>query len=134
MVWQLLKDRCYHLKNVNAIAHFTDWIVAHVHVGALGWNGFLTFGMLYWLIPRMFRTESLFKKTCKHSISGLVHLELYFMHSNVLGRFYSIINVERIYMIWSSYNIQTFWKQFYRLFRCIWFELLVELYIWLELL
>jgi cytochrome c oxidase cbb3-type subunit I/II len=35
------------LKNINAIAHFTDWIVAHVHVGALGWNGFLTFAMLY---------------------------------------------------------------------------------------
>lgn len=41
------------LKNVNAIAHFTDWIIAHVHVGALAWNGFLTFGMIYWLIPRM---------------------------------------------------------------------------------
>jgi cytochrome c oxidase cbb3-type subunit I/II len=34
----LLKDQC-HLKNVNAIAHFTDWIIAHVHVGALAWNG-----------------------------------------------------------------------------------------------
>lgn len=45
------------LKNVNAIAHFTDWIIAHVHVGALGWNGFLTFGILYWLIPKMFRTD-----------------------------------------------------------------------------
>jgi cytochrome c oxidase cbb3-type subunit I/II len=45
------------LKNVNAIAHFTDWIVAHVHVGALGWNGFLTFGMLYWLIPQMWKTQ-----------------------------------------------------------------------------
>ncbi len=44
------------LKNVNAIAHFTDWIVAHVHVGGLGWNGFLIFGMLYWLIPRMWGT------------------------------------------------------------------------------
>lgn len=44
------------LKNVNAISHFTDWTIAHVHVGALGWNGFLTFAMLYWLIPRMFRT------------------------------------------------------------------------------
>lgn len=41
------------LKNVNAIAHFTDWIVAHVHVGAMGWNGFLAFGMIYWLLPRM---------------------------------------------------------------------------------
>lgn len=45
------------LKNVNAIGHFTDWIVAHVHVGALGWNGFLTFGILYWLIPKIFRTN-----------------------------------------------------------------------------
>jgi cytochrome c oxidase cbb3-type subunit I/II len=44
------------LKNVNAIAHFSDWIIAHVHVGALAWNGFFTFGMLYWLIPRMFKT------------------------------------------------------------------------------
>lgn len=42
------------LKNVNAIAHFTDWIIAHVHVGALGWNGMLTFGMLYWLFPRFY--------------------------------------------------------------------------------
>ncbi len=44
------------LKNVNAIAHYTDWIVSHAHVGALGWNGFLTFGILYWLIPRMWNT------------------------------------------------------------------------------
>jgi cytochrome c oxidase cbb3-type subunit I/II len=45
------------LKNVNAIAHFTDWIVAHVHVGGLGWNGFLIFAMLYWLVPRMWETK-----------------------------------------------------------------------------
>jgi cytochrome c oxidase cbb3-type subunit I/II len=45
------------LKNVNAIAHFTDWIIAHVHVGALGWNGFLTFGMLYYLWPKLFNTK-----------------------------------------------------------------------------
>src|SRR6187397_1987118 len=45
------------LKNVNGIAHFTDWIVAHVHVGALAWNGFMTFGMIYWLIPRMTKTS-----------------------------------------------------------------------------
>jgi cytochrome c oxidase cbb3-type subunit I/II len=45
------------LKNVNAIAHFTDWIVAHVHVGGLGWNGFMIFGMLYWMIPRMWNTK-----------------------------------------------------------------------------
>jgi len=45
------------LKSVNAISHFTDWTIAHVHVGALGWNGFLTFGVLYYLIPRIFRTN-----------------------------------------------------------------------------
>ncbi|MFC0263578.1 cytochrome-c oxidase, cbb3-type subunit I [Fontibacter flavus] len=44
------------LKNVNAIAHYTDWIVAHVHIGGLGWNGFFTFAMLYWLWPRMWKT------------------------------------------------------------------------------
>lgn len=45
------------LKNINAIAHFTDWIVAHVHVGALGWNGFLTFAMLYYIIPRLWNVK-----------------------------------------------------------------------------
>lgn len=50
------------LKSVNAIAHFTDWIVAHVHVGALGWNGFLTFAILYYLVPKMWRTQLFSKK------------------------------------------------------------------------
>jgi cytochrome c oxidase cbb3-type subunit I/II len=50
------------LKQVNAIAHFTDWIVAHVHLGALGWNGFLTFAILYWLVPRLYQTEIFSKK------------------------------------------------------------------------
>lgn len=45
------------LKNVNAISHYSDWTVAHVHIGALGWNGFMTFGMLYWLIPRLYNTK-----------------------------------------------------------------------------
>lgn len=50
------------LKNVNAIAHYTDWIPAHVHIGTLGWNGFLMFGMFYWLMPRIFQTELYSKK------------------------------------------------------------------------
>lgn len=50
------------LKNLNALAHYTDWIVSHVHVGALGWNGFLTFGILYWLIPKLYRTDLYSKK------------------------------------------------------------------------
>jgi len=44
-------------KNVNAIAHYTDWIVGHVHVGALAWNGFIIAGMLYWLAEKLFKTE-----------------------------------------------------------------------------
>jgi cytochrome c oxidase cbb3-type subunit I/II len=45
------------LKTFNAMAHFTDWVVAHVHVGGLGWNGFVTFAILYWMIPRMWGTK-----------------------------------------------------------------------------
>jgi cytochrome c oxidase cbb3-type subunit I/II len=45
------------IKSINALAHYTDWIIAHVHTGALGWNGFMTFGMIYWLLPRLFQTK-----------------------------------------------------------------------------
>jgi len=44
-------------KTVNAISHFTDWTIGHVHIGALGWNGMLTFGMIYWLVPRIYNTK-----------------------------------------------------------------------------
>ena len=44
-------------KALNKIGHFTDWVIAHVHVGALGWNGFMIFGMVYWLIPKLFNTK-----------------------------------------------------------------------------
>ena len=50
------------VKSVNALAHYTDWIIAHVHTGALGWNGLLTFGMVYWLAPRLFQTPLYSKK------------------------------------------------------------------------
>jgi cytochrome c oxidase cbb3-type subunit I/II len=50
------------LKSVNVISHFTDWTIAHVHIGGLGWNGMLTFGMLYWLIPKIYGTELHSKK------------------------------------------------------------------------
>ena len=50
------------LKNVNMLSHFTDWTIAHVHIGGLGWNGMFTFGMLYWLFPRIFRTKLYSKK------------------------------------------------------------------------
>lgn len=44
-------------KTLNKIGHFTDWVIGHVHIGALGWNGFITFGMIYWLVPIMWRTK-----------------------------------------------------------------------------
>ena len=50
------------VKSVNALAHYTDWIVAHVHTGALSWNGFLTFGMIYWLAPRLFQAPLFSRK------------------------------------------------------------------------
>lgn len=45
------------IKAVNAFSHYTDWTIAHVHIGTLGWNGFLTFGIFYWLFPRIFNTK-----------------------------------------------------------------------------
>jgi cytochrome c oxidase cbb3-type subunit I/II len=45
------------IKAVNALSHYTDWTIGHVHGGALGWNGFITFGMIYWLIPRLWKIE-----------------------------------------------------------------------------
>jgi len=45
------------LKSVNAISHFTDWTVGHVHIGGLGWNGFMTFGILYYLVPKLWNTK-----------------------------------------------------------------------------
>jgi cytochrome c oxidase cbb3-type subunit I/II len=44
-------------KNINKIGHFTDWVIGHVHVGALGWNGFMAFGVIYYLIPILWRTQ-----------------------------------------------------------------------------
>jgi cytochrome c oxidase cbb3-type subunit I/II len=49
-------------KWLNGIAHYTDWIPAHVHVGTLGWNGFMTFGMIYWLIPRIWKNGAYSEK------------------------------------------------------------------------
>jgi cytochrome c oxidase cbb3-type subunit I/II len=84
------------LKSVNAIAHFTDWIVAHVHVGALGWNGFLTFGILYWIIPKMFRTELYSKR--------LANMHFWLGTLGIL--FYAIP------MYWAGFAQSLMWKDF----------------------
>ncbi|MEM9646935.1 MAG: cytochrome-c oxidase, cbb3-type subunit I [Bacteroidota bacterium] len=74
------------LKNVNAIAHFSDWIIAHVHVGALAWNGFLTFGMIYWLVPKMFKTTLYSKGLANfHFWIGTLGIILYALPMYVAG-------------------------------------------------
>lgn len=45
------------IKAVNALGHYTDWIIGHVHAGTLGWNGFMAAGMFYWLAPRLWNTK-----------------------------------------------------------------------------
>jgi cytochrome c oxidase cbb3-type subunit I/II len=74
------------LKNVNAIAHFTDWIIAHVHVGALAWNGFMIFGMIYWLIPRLTKTTLYSDKLANfHFWIGTLGIVLYALPMYVAG-------------------------------------------------
>ena len=84
------------LKNVNAIAHYTDWIPAHVHIGTLGWNGFLMFGMFYWLMPRIFQTK---------------------LYSNRLANFHFWIGTLGILfwalpMYWAGFTQSLMWKEF----------------------
>ncbi|CAN5424280.1 cytochrome-c oxidase, cbb3-type subunit I [soil metagenome] len=50
------------VKSVNALSHYTDWNIAHVHAGALGWVGFMVFGMVYWLVPRLYQAPLYSKK------------------------------------------------------------------------
>lgn len=45
------------IKSVSSLGHYTDWIIAHVHGGTLGWNGFMTFGMLYYLVPKLWNSK-----------------------------------------------------------------------------
>jgi cytochrome c oxidase cbb3-type subunit I/II len=84
------------LKTVNAISHYTDWTIAHVHIGALGWNGFLIFGMLYYLIPRMWATTLYSVKLAnQHFLIGTVGILLY-----------------AIPMYWAGFSQSIMWKQF----------------------
>jgi len=84
------------LKNVNAISHYTDWTIAHVHIGALGWNGFMTFGMLYWLLPRLYNTEVYSKKLMNyHFWLGTLGIILY-----------------AIPLYWAGFTQALMWKEF----------------------
>jgi len=84
------------LKSVNAISHYTDWTIAHVHVGALGWNGFLAFGMLYWLLPRIFNTKLYSQKWAN------THFWI-----GTLGIIFYVIP-----LYWAAFTQSLMWKQF----------------------
>ncbi len=84
------------LKSVNAISHFTDWTIAHVHIGALGWNGMLSFGILYWMVPKMWGTE-LYSKKLANS---------HFWISTLGIVFYAVP------MYWAGIAQSLMWKQF----------------------
>jgi cytochrome c oxidase cbb3-type subunit I/II len=84
------------LKNVNAISHFTDWTIAHVHIGAMGWNGFIAFGMLYWMIPRIYGTQLYSKKLATtHFWIGTMGIVLYALP-----------------LYWAGFTQAMMWKQF----------------------
>lgn len=89
------------LKNVNAIAHFTDWIVAHVHVGGLGWNGFLIFAVLYWVVPKMWNTKLFSVKLANlHFWLGTLGIIFYALPMYVSGVMQSLM--------WKQFNPEGF--------------------------
>ena len=74
------------IKSVNALSHYTDWTVAHVHTGALGWNGFMTFSLLYWMIPRLYNTRLWSTKLANyHFWVGLLGMMFYIVPIYVSG-------------------------------------------------
>lgn len=74
------------IKSVNALSHYTDWTIAHVHAGALGWNGFMAFGMMYFLLPRLMQTELFSKKLAEmHFWLATIGILLYIIPIYVAG-------------------------------------------------
>ncbi|MGH1468298.1 MAG: cytochrome-c oxidase, cbb3-type subunit I [Bdellovibrionales bacterium] len=68
------------IKTVSSLGHYTDWIVGHVHGGTLGWNGFLTFGMIYYIVPKLFNTKLYsVKLATAHFWVGFVGLLIYYI-------------------------------------------------------
>ncbi len=74
------------IKSVNALAHFTDWIVGHVHAGTIGWNYMMIVAILYYIIPKIFRTELYSKKIANTQFwLATIGLLLYMMSMWVAG-------------------------------------------------
>jgi len=75
------------IKTVNSLSHYTDWTIAHVHSGTLGWNGFMTFGMAYWLAPRIFQSGRLYstKLATAHFWIGTIGIAFYILSMYAAG-------------------------------------------------
>jgi cytochrome c oxidase cbb3-type subunit I/II len=74
------------IKSVSSLAHYTDWIIGHVHSGALGWNGFMAAGIFYWLVPRLYGTQLHSKKAADaHFWLGTIGILLYVISMWVSG-------------------------------------------------
>jgi cytochrome c oxidase cbb3-type subunit I len=58
------------IKAVNSLSHYTDWTIGHVHSGALGWVGLISFGALYYLVPRLWGRERLYSLRSSAGTSG----------------------------------------------------------------
>ncbi len=73
-------------KSLNAIAHYTDWIIAHVHIGTLAWNGFMISGILYWVVQKLWKTELFSKKLANtHFWIGTIGILFYTIPLYVAG-------------------------------------------------
>ena len=74
------------IKSVNSLSHYTDWTIAHVHAGALGWNGFMAFGLVYWLAPRVFQAPlHSVKLATTHFWMATVGIMLYIVSIYIAG-------------------------------------------------
>ena len=74
------------IKSVSALGHYTDWIVGHVHSGALGWNGMLIMGMMLWMVPRLWKTKLYSTKLAENSFwICLVGVLFYYVSMTVAG-------------------------------------------------
>ena len=60
MACLLLKDRLWRSSRLTPLSHYTDWTIGHVHSGALGWNGMISFAAIYYLVPKLWNREQLY--------------------------------------------------------------------------
>ena len=67
------------IRTINGLSHYTDWTISHVHSGALGWNGFIVFGAMYYLVPKLWGRERMYSRAAIewHFWLGLAGIMLY---------------------------------------------------------